>query len=41
MLSNAKRDVVKINEYAESGQNQFICAQDIEQKQNSDVIQGP
>ena len=42
MLNNPKLDVVSINDYANFGQNPFdICSQDIEQKQNSDVILEP
>ena len=40
-LNNPKLDVVNINEYAKFGQNPFLHSQDIERKQNSDIIQGP
>ena len=40
-LNNPKLDVVNINACAKFGQNSFIHSQDIELKQNSDVIQGP
>ena len=36
-----KLNVVIINDYANSGQNPFIRCQYIEQKRNSDIIQGP
>ena len=41
MLNNPKQDVVNINVCAKFGQNPFIHTQDIEQKRNSDIIQGP
>ena len=34
-------DVVNIKACAKYGQNPFIYTQDIERKQNPDVIQGP
>ena len=40
MLNNPKLDVVNINACAKFGQNPIIHTQDIERKQNSDVIQG-
>ena len=41
MLNNPKLNVVSINDYANFGQNPFICSQDIERKQTSVIIQGP
>ena len=41
MLNNPKLDVVNSNVCAKFGRNLFIHTQDIEQKQNSDIIQGP
>ena len=41
LKNNPKLDVVNIDAYAKFGQNPFICSQDMEQKQNSDIIQGP
>ena len=40
-FNNPKLDVVNINASAKFGQNTFIHTPDIEQKRNSDVIQGP
>ena len=40
-LNNPKLDVVNIDQYAKFGQNPFLHSQDIERKQNSDIIQGP
>ena len=39
-LNNPKLDVVNINACAKFGQNPFLYTEDIEQKWNSDVIQG-
>ena len=33
--------LININAYAKSGQILSICSQDIEQKRNSDLNQGP
>ena len=41
MFNNAKLDIVNINASAKFVQNTFIYTQDIEQKQNSDVTEGP
>ena len=41
MIYNSKVDLVNDNVYTKSGLNQPICFQDIEQKLNSDVNQGP
>ena len=41
LLNNPKLDVVNINAYAKFDRNLFIRSQDIERKQNSNVIQGP
>ena len=41
MHNNPKPDVVKIKASAKFGKNPFIHTQDIERKQNSDIIQGP
>ena len=41
MLNSSKLDVVSINDYANFGQNPFTRSQEIEQRQNSDIIQGP
>ena len=38
MLNNPKLDDVSINDNANFGQNPFIRSQDIEWRQNSDVI---
>ena len=38
---NPKLDLVNMNAYIKFGQNLSICSQDIERKQNSDIIQGP
>ena len=40
-LNNPKTDVVSINAYSKFGQNPFLHSQNIEQKGNSDIIQGP
>ena len=39
--NNPKLDVVNINAYVKFCQNPFLHLQDIEQKRNSDIIQGP
>ena len=36
-----KLDLVNINAYIKFGEILSICSQDIEQKQNSDVNEGP
>ena len=41
MIYNNKVDLVNDNVYTKFGFNQSICFQDIEQKLNSDVNQGP
>ena len=41
ILNNPNLDVVSINDCANFCQNSFIRSQDIERKQNSDVIRGP
>ena len=40
-IYNTKVDLVNDNVYTKFGLNQSICFQDIEQKLNSDVNQGP
>ena len=40
-ISKAAVDLVNDNVYTKIGLNQSICFQDIEQKLNSDVNQGP
>ena len=39
--NNPNLDLVNINEHTIFGQNLSICSQDIEQKRNSDINQGP
>ena len=39
--NNPNLDLVNTNAYANFGQLPFICVQDIERKQNSDINQGP
>ena len=39
--NNPNVDFVSINSYIDFGQNLSICSQDIEQKQNFGVNQGP
>ena len=39
--NNSNLDIVKINAYTKFGQIRSICSKDIEQKQNSDINQGP
>ena len=39
--NNAKLDLVHMNTYIKFGEILSICSQDIEQKQNSSVNQGP
>ena len=41
MIYNTKVDLVNDNVYTKFGLNRSICFQDIEQKLNSDVNQGP
>ena len=41
MLNYPKLDVVNINASAKLCQNPFIHTQEIERKQNTDIIQGP
>ena len=41
MIYNSKVEIVNGNEYTKFGHNRSIRFQDIEQKQNSDVNQGP
>ena len=41
MYNNPELGFVNINAYARSGWNPSICIQGIEQKQNSDINQGP
>ena len=41
LLNNPEPDVVNINAYAKFVHNPFLHFQDIEGKQNSDIIQGP
>ena len=38
---NPKLDLVNMNAYIKFGENMSICSQDIEQKQNFGVNQGP
>ena len=40
-IYNTNGDLVNDNVYTKSGLNLSICSQDIEQKPNSDVNQGP
>ena len=40
-IYNSKIDFVNDNVYTKFGLNLFICSQDIEQKPNSDINQGP
>ena len=40
MRNNPNLDLVNINAYAKFGQIRSICSQDIEQKRNSNIIQG-
>ena len=40
-ISNSNIDLVNDNVYKKFGLNLFICSQDVEQKPNSDVNQGP
>ena len=39
--NNPNLDLVHIKAYTKFGQNLFICSEDIERKQNSDINQGP
>ena len=39
--SNPELDLVNVDVHTKFGQILFICSQDIEQKQNSDVNHGP
>ena len=39
--NNRNLDLVNTNAYAKFGQLPYICVQDIERKQNSDINQGP
>ena len=41
IIYNTNIDLVTDNVYTKFGLNQSICSQDIEQKPNSDVNQGP
>ena len=41
MIYNTKIDLVTDNVYTKFGLNLFILSQDIEQKPNSDINQGP
>ena len=41
MRNNPNLDIVNINAYLKFGEILSICSQDIEQKQNSDISQGP
>ena len=41
MIYNTNVDLINDNVYTQFGFNQSICFQDIEQKLNSDVNQGP
>ena len=39
--SNPNLDLIYTNIYTKCGEILFVCSQDIEQKRNSDVYQGP
>ena len=41
VIYNPKIDLVNDNVYTKFGPNKSICSQDIEQKLNSDMNQGP
>ena len=41
MGNNPKLDLVNVDAYKKMGQILTICSQGIEQKQNSDINQGP
>ena len=41
MCNNAKLELVNINAYIKFGENVSTCSQDIEQKRNFGVNQGP
>ena len=41
MRNDPNLDLVNINAYTKFGQNPFISSEDIQWKQNSDIIQGP